>query len=154
MNVASAPERTSAEIVRRMIEQENALRDQRLGWMFALNGFLFTALGFMWKNSKAVSLIIAGLGVAMAVSSYATLRVSTLAIRLLRARAPKPRSGDNVVVGLRSGVLKHPTEFEQRECKLRATDRLIPFLYTWSAAPVFLFVAWFCVFIARAVQQP
>ena len=112
-----------------MIEHENALRDQRLGWMFALNGFLFTALGFAWKTSKPPSLIIAALGAAMAVSSYETLHLSSYAIRMLRARAPDPEHGENVVVGLRGEVFRGQASPDERRV-LHPTrwDRLVPVL--------------------------
>jgi hypothetical protein len=91
MSDASGVEQpTSAEVVRHMIEHENVLRDQRLGWMFALNGFLFTALAFMWENSKSVSLIIAALGVALAVAHPLALYVAR------RAGVPLPRVGSGV----------------------------------------------------------
>jgi hypothetical protein len=38
-----------------MIQLEDVLRDQRLGWRFALNGFLFAALGFAWNSSDAAA---------------------------------------------------------------------------------------------------
>jgi hypothetical protein len=133
-----------------MIEHENTLRDQRLGWMFALNGFLFTALSFAWKTSKSLSLILAALGAAMALSSLATLHVSSYAIRMLRARAPRPDDGENVVVGLRGEVFRgKASDMERRILQPKPWDRLVPGLYTWFAAPVFLLIAWVAVFVAR-----
>ena len=74
-------------VIRSMIQHEDALRDQRFGWLLALNGLLFTALGFIWNDSRSVALIIAALGAAFALASLATLRISTLAVALLRERA-------------------------------------------------------------------
>jgi hypothetical protein len=36
--------------IRTMVQHEDGLRDQRLGWLFALNGLLFTALGLVWND--------------------------------------------------------------------------------------------------------
>jgi hypothetical protein len=43
-------------------------------------------LGFIWNDSRSVALIIAALGAAFALASLARLRISTLAVALLRER--------------------------------------------------------------------
>lgn len=76
--------------IRDMIQHEDTLRDQRRGWVFALNGFLFTGLGFAWTDDDSGPLIVvlALVGVLVAVSSAAALRGSQLAIAMLATRQP------------------------------------------------------------------
>ena len=93
------------QVIRTMIQHEDTLRDQRLGWFLTLNGFLFAALGFAWNSSRALAYILGVLGIFIALSSFLTLRVSTLAVRKLRlyvgdSSAPPP------VIGLTSEDFK------------------------------------------------
>ena len=76
-------------ILRGMIQHEDNLRDQRLGWLFALNGFLFTGLGFAWADEDAGSLIVvlSMVGVVVAVSS-AVAPGSPTSARRPRSTAP------------------------------------------------------------------
>ncbi len=67
-----------------MIQHEDVLRDQRITWLFTLNGFLFAALAFAWDGVEALVYIFAALGIATALSSWAGLYANALAIRNLR----------------------------------------------------------------------
>jgi hypothetical protein len=72
--------------VRQMIEQENQLRNQRLGYLLTLNGFLFAALAFAWKtkDARALVYVVALLGFVTGISAIAGMRISNLAIARLR----------------------------------------------------------------------
>jgi hypothetical protein len=139
------------DVIRSMIQHEDTLRDQRFGWLLALNGLLFTALGFIWNDSRSVALIIAVLGAAFALVSLATLRISTLAVALLRLRAEAVvPGGKNLVVGFSTEEFTKDRPDEERdELRLTPFDRLVPHLYTWTVAPLLLFAAWTAVFIVR-----
>jgi hypothetical protein len=127
-------------IIRSMIQHEDLLRDQRLGWLLALNGFLFTALAFAWNDSAALAYILAVLGVLIAISGFATLRVSDFAIKRLRDLA-QAMPGATPVVGLTSEVLKDsPNTF----------DHMIPGFYLWVLVPIGLAAAWAAVILVRA----
>ena len=79
-------------ILRTMIRHEDGLRDQRLGWLFALNGFLFATLGFAWSDSDSTSLvvIVSVLGVVVGVSSASAMYASEVAIQRLRVGHGRP----------------------------------------------------------------
>jgi hypothetical protein len=127
-------------IIRSMIQHEDTLRDQRLGWLLALNGFLFTALAFAWNDSAALAYILAILGMLIALSGFATLRVSEFAIERLRDLA-RAMPGDTPIVGLTSEDLKNsPNTF----------DHMIPGFYLWVLAPIGLAAAWATVILVRA----
>jgi hypothetical protein len=81
---------TGREILRAMIEHENQLRNQRLGYLLTLNGLLFAALGFAWSASHAKSLVVvlAVMGIAVAAIAFVSMLLSDLAIRYLRLRGP------------------------------------------------------------------
>ncbi len=76
-----------------MIQHEDDLRNQRLGYLLTLNGLLFTALAFAWKAQAArpLVLLLAGMGIVTAASGYGSMKSSDVAIRALRDRAPVVR---------------------------------------------------------------
>jgi hypothetical protein len=57
MNTAASDDDYRA-VIRSMIQHEDQLRAQRLGWLLTLNGFLFAALGFAWNSDAAEWLIV------------------------------------------------------------------------------------------------
>jgi hypothetical protein len=66
-----------------MIRHENSLLNQRLGWLFAVQGFLFTATAFFWRES-AIPVIVLGLvGMISCASIGHTLRRGQDAIKHL-----------------------------------------------------------------------
>jgi hypothetical protein len=77
------------DTLRQMVQHEDGLRDQRLGYFLTLNGFLFAALGFAWNAQHARSLVIvlAAMGILIALSSFVSMKRSDTAIRSLRKRA-------------------------------------------------------------------
>jgi hypothetical protein len=134
-------------ILRTMIRHEDGLRDQRLGWLFALNGFLFAALGFAWSDSDSTSLvvIVSVLGVVVGVSSASAMYASEVAIKRLRdlgTRAPGEESHPMPIVALRSEDL----------VARGGVGRLVPKLYPWRLIPWCLVVAWLAVLVVRMVN--
>jgi len=138
--------------IRDMIQHEDTLRDQRLGWMFALNGFLFTGLGFAWADDDSGPLIVvlALVGVLVAVSSAAALRGSQLAIAKL-ANLAAERTGDEdlglpPVIALRSKDLQQHDSGPLRW--LNAT-----WFYPWKMLPWALAAAWILVPVLRVLAR-
>ncbi len=84
-------------VIREMIRHEDALRAQRLGWLFTLDGFLFAALGFSWsaKGSSWLIFVLGLLGVVIGLSAVASMHISDKAIRTLKALVPKEPSQDS-----------------------------------------------------------
>jgi hypothetical protein len=163
------------QVIRTMIQHEDTLRDQRLGWFLTLNGFLFAALGFAWNSSPALAYILGVLGVFIALSSFLTLRVSTLAVTKLRHYVDDS-SASPPVVGLTSEDFKRASS---KDPGARNTGRsdvaprqsvtndvakpgppemsrveryLVPKLYAWDVLPFGLGAAWVGVVIARLVS--
>ena len=135
--------------IRGMIQHEDTLRDQRLGWMFALNGFLFTGLGFAWADDDADPLIVVlvMVGVLVSVSSAAALRGSQLAIAKLADLATE-RSADEVaelppVIALRS------TELQSQGGHMRWLS--VAWIFPWWLLPWALAVAWVLVGVMRVL---
>jgi hypothetical protein len=143
-----------ASVIRGMIEHEDQLRDQRLGWLFALNGFLFAALGFAWQESDSTPLVVvlAGVGVLIALSSRISLTSSTLAIarlgRLGRNVQPNGTFDVPPVIALRTSERGAELEIRKSEQKgVRA--RLAAWVYPWNAVPWILIVGWVVIALAR-----
>jgi hypothetical protein len=141
------PNESEDSVLRTMIRHEDGLRDQRLGWLFALNGFLFAALGFAWSDSDSTSLvvIVAVLGVVVGVSSACGMYASEVAIERLRELgARRPEHGEHPVpiVALRS------TDLTARG----GLAALVPRLYPWRLIPWCLVIAWVAVLVVRVVD--
>jgi hypothetical protein len=62
-------------VVRRMIQHEDELVNQRMTWLLTFNGFLVAALGFAWGRTHATPLItaICVMGIAVSLASAVLL---------------------------------------------------------------------------------
>ena len=132
------------DVVREMIRHEDGLRDQRLGWLFALSGFLFTAVGFAWSDAHATALVtlLAIVGACVAVSTAASLRASELAIARLRALAGDDEPGRAPVAALHSEDLRHAG----------GLAALAPRIYPWRVVPWLLAVVWIALPVVSAAR--
>lgn len=123
-----------ADRIRSMIEHENLLRDQRLNWLIASQGFLIAALGFSWDKDGFFVMSLAAIGFLFCVSIRANLYCNTLAIRNL-AKKWEERCSDDCgglgVVALRSAEIRPAF--------------LFPWLYPWNVIPISLAVFWMSV---------
>jgi hypothetical protein len=137
-------------IIRGMIQHEDSLRDQRLGWLFALNGFLFTGLGFAWSDDDSGSLIVvlSMVGVVVALSSAVALARNQRAIAKL-ADLGTAAQLDGVVTGL-PPVIGLRSE-EPRAERAPAARRAATWLYPWRMLPWALALAWLVIPVLRAV---
>ncbi|MGF6757286.1 hypothetical protein [Paraburkholderia sp. GAS334] len=129
-----AKARELAEDVRKLLEHENTVLNNRIGWLTAFEGFLFAGFGGMapkdgkpWENIQIVEAIcFTGLGVA--VISLLSLIASAIAVdRLLswwNANAPAAYDGPGVI----GWALP--------------THRWAPFLTVWNFLPLVVGVAW------------
>jgi hypothetical protein len=135
-------------IVRSMIQHEDTLRDQRLGWLFALNGFLFTGLGFAWADDEAGSFVVvlSMVGILVALSTAVALIGNQRAIaKLADLGAARVEQADVLppVIALRS------TELQRHG---GSTNRPgMTWLYPWRMLPWALALAWLLIPILRAL---
>ena len=124
------------DTIRTMVQHEDGLRDQRLGWLFALNGLLFTALGLVWKDENSLDLIyvLSALGVTVSLSSLRALRANERAVSYLRCLGEAKRDDDDPpIVGWETPGAKWRKFFVRMS-------------YPWRAAPILLAIAW--IFVA------
>ncbi len=121
-----------AKIIRDMIRHEDELLDQRLTWLCQIQGFLFTALAFTWKDPTAqhLVLLLCTIGVLVAVSSYYGLN-----------------RAENAAASLRIWweTNKAPDYFGAMVIGLKPDKKLIYFLRPWNFLPVLFSVAWVLV---------
>ena len=129
-----------------MARHEDELRNQRLGWLFTLNGFLFAALAFAWNDSSSVPLVVvlSALGILVALSAAAAEHVTSLAIGNLRELWAQQRIEDRAapLTALGSDF------FETRG----GLTRHIPKLYPWRVIPWLLIGAWIALMVVKLVQ--
>lgn len=70
--------------IRSMIEHESNLRNNRLTWMWALQGLLMTAAGVLWDKSALAVLIIGITGIVSSLSIRESIRICNNAVNGLR----------------------------------------------------------------------
>jgi hypothetical protein len=130
--------RAERDVLRQMIRHEDQLRNDRLGWLLTLNGFLFAALGFAWDGNDSAGLVfvLALLGVTIGASALAAMKVSHIAIAGLRR--PEHESS------------------EQLAPIAGATHRDLPcwvrILVPWRVLPWALMLIWPLLFVLRVAR--
>jgi hypothetical protein len=120
----------AADTVRQMIYHEGELLNHRVGWLVTLQGLLFAALGFAWKDAKELVYVISALGILISVSSFSVFILGHRATKTIlnewRDHKPINYNGPDVV-GYRSGAT------------------FVRFLRPWYFLPTIFFVAWVSV---------
>jgi hypothetical protein len=137
-------------IVRSMIQHEDTLRDQRLGWLFALNGFLFTGLGFAWADDQAGSLVVvlSMVGILVALSTAVALIGNQRAIAKLAdlgAALGDQEDGQPPVIAVRSRELRRQGGSTSRPD--------VTWFYPWRMLPWALALAWVLIPVLRALTN-
>ena len=120
--------------IRGMIEHENTLMNNRIGWMLTINGFLIAAMSLKSFNSgmKVVGLIIPIIGVMVAIASIVALQIGLKAVKRLRDRLVKIRKNDYFEIGVMG--------FDE---KGKWMSRMAP----WSSLPIVFFLIWFVLLV-------
>lgn len=75
-----------AEVIRLMIAREGDFTNHRVTWFVTLQGLLFAALGFAWKDGKPIVPVIALLGLLTALILLTTLLWGHRSIASLEAK--------------------------------------------------------------------
>jgi hypothetical protein len=121
----------NARIIREMIIHESNLINHRLTWVTTLQGFLFAALAFSWKDARTFvpALVVVGF-----VSSFSVLLSLTWAHRAIEKlladwRKATPSKEEPIysgpdVIGYRSGSSR------------------LPYFLPWFVLPIVLGLAW------------
>ena len=68
-------------VIRQMIQHEDNLLNHRLTWMWTLEGLLFGAAGFMWKESVAPLIAVGTVGLLSCISVGYSLDRGLRAVR-------------------------------------------------------------------------
>jgi hypothetical protein len=134
------------EILRSMVQHEDELRDQRLGYLLTLNGLLFAALAFAWNVHHARSLVsvLALMGILIAISAFLSTTLSSRAIRHLRERqspAPDHQGADWTEA---DEIKSIPVAVSKDQLPQSLVFRAFQ---PWKALPFFMGLAWVAIFI-------
>ena len=127
------------DVIRKMIQHENDLTNQRLHWMFALQGLLFTATGFVWKDSALLVLIFSIVGCIFCISIGYTLARSLNAIKALLSESREYKKS------LPEGMVLPPTI----GVRSKAVDWLLPA----KLLPWVLGIAWIMILVFRFISN-
>jgi hypothetical protein len=121
-----------AKTVREMIRHEGELVNHRLSWMVTLQGLLFAALGFAWKDGRELIYILCSLGIAISLSTLLSLKLGQTAVHTLRnewdSHKPSDYHGPDVI-----GV--------------RTSSKYVRYLRPWYFVPVLFVFGWIAVVI-------
>jgi hypothetical protein len=109
--------------VTQLVHHEDELRDQVLQNFLTLNGFLFATMAFGWKDAQPLVFVVAALGATMAVSTFAGVKVTEIAVRKLRNQ-----SNERATTGLTSAQLH----------EMGGVYRFIRRLYPWKVLPLLI----------------
>ena len=150
------------EVLRTMVEHENQLRNQRLGYLLALNGFLFAALAFAWRAPHALALVVvlAALGILIAGGAYSSMILSDGAIRYLRSRGPTEeerslRHGFTVEPAMEPAsipVALSGTQLREGRKAAKSSQTTIQRIsQPWHSLPVILGAAWLVILILGSI---
>jgi hypothetical protein len=75
-----------AEILRTMVRYEGEQANRRVSWLATFQGLLLAALSFAWDKSTFLTLVLALVGMAVAVLVFCGMLAGTFAISRLRAQ--------------------------------------------------------------------
>jgi len=131
---AQADEFTKA--TRELVRYESDLLHQRVTWLLQIQGLLFAALAFAWKESSIIlTSLLAGLGMTTAVSIWFALSLYSPAVRGLQARWEELLTAEQqrtrAIIGLSS-----------------PSHGITRLLRPWRALPLVFVIAWAAVLIA------
>ena len=74
-------------MLRTQTEAERKYQGDFFGWFLALNGLLFAALGFPWKDAPDLVYVLAALGLLRATSWWVGSEITARQIGMLRSMA-------------------------------------------------------------------
>jgi hypothetical protein len=136
-------------LLRQMIQHEDDLRNQRLGYFLTLNGFLFASLGLAWHagDGRAIVVVLGIAGSLISVSAYASMVLSNRAIRYLRKRDPAsldPEFVPTAGVGHDGEIASIPVAISGSLVK---QGWVLKHLQPWILLPVVLGGSWIAVLI-------
>jgi len=145
MTTEATPAEEGKAILRQLIQHEDQLRDQRLGYLLTLNGLLFAALGIAWtaKDANPLLVVIAGMGIVIAAVSLGSMTLSDAAIRYWKNKAGEP-PGEIVVAFSLSDLEKETANWRFRPENKKDMVRWL--FAAWHALPLIFGIAWVLIF--------
>jgi hypothetical protein len=121
-----------AATIRDLVKHEAALINNRISWMTTLQGLLFAALGFAWREGRDVIYVLGCMGIAIAISTLASLRIASFAEERLLDQwddnKPDDYNGPDVI-------------------GYRTDGKLLWYLQPWRLLPVLFVISWLTVMI-------
>jgi hypothetical protein len=118
------------------LESERKHQNDVFGWFLGLNGFLFAALGFAWKDAPALIFVIGALGLVSAASWWVGSWLTALQMRKLRYKMIDGAAPDE----------KDPWLLVSADIP-PSMQLLTQYLQPTTALPVLLGLAWAAVII-------
>lgn len=129
----------AADAVRELTEHEAELLNHRMGWLVQTQGLLFASLAFAWDKSAPLVVLLAGLGIATAISiGVVTSWVSQAAGSIYNwwtENVPEEERARRLVIGLWA-----------------PSRGVIRMLRPWRALPLIFVIAWTGVIVLRLLE--
>ena len=76
----------AAEVLRTMVRYEGEQADRRVSWLATFQGLLLAALSFAWDKSTSLTLVLALVGIAVAILVFCGMLAGTFAIARIRTQ--------------------------------------------------------------------
>lgn len=130
-------------VIRDMIKHENEVVNQRLSWLFTLQGLLFTAISFLWEKNLILVVVLCIVGIISCISIGYFLYLGQIAITDLMTDAKNytaPLPPDWKFPPL-IGITREKSRTRQIIEKCVLPSRLLPWvlLLAWVVIAIFRF---------------
>ena len=125
------------QIIRQLIQHENELVNQRIGWLMQIQGLLFAALAFTWNDdSTGLRIILSSVGFMSSWSVSTAIGMYSPVVQGLNNlwNNNKPKEGEGPTYGPISGYAVPSKGFQRM-------------LRPWRALPMLFCGAWIAVLI-------
>jgi hypothetical protein len=123
-----------AHTIREMIYKETEYVNYRITWLVTLQGLLFAALGFAWKDGKPLIIVLGLIGIFVSISSAVPMHLAQHAILNLKGawdkNKPDKYDGPDVIGYYSSRPLER---------------HLLSWLSPWHSLPVLFVIGWIAV---------
>jgi hypothetical protein len=128
-----------AKIIREMIRHEDDVLDQRFTWLCQIQGFLFAALAFAWKEPAAdyLVLLLCLLGSSVAITTWFSLRNVSKGQRILLEWWDRNKPAD----------YSAPDVYVRTVYPQNLWSSKIKYWAPWYILPLIFSLAWLTVFM-------
>ena len=137
-NINNSDAKDYIDTIRAMIRHEDILRNNRLTWMWALQGLMMTAVSILWDKSSHAVLLTGLTGIVSSLSIWASLRICNQAIEKLQG----------------SLANEIPVEILSQHPPVIGLNAAANIILPWNLLPGFFALTWSALVIVQYYFNP